>query len=497
MSILENKQVIAVVCNQWGDTGKGKFVDYFADWADVIARGTGGANAGHTITVNGKVFIFHLIPSGILYDRQGKCNIIGRGVVFDPRVLIEELDVLKKEGINVKNLKISHEAPLILPYHLLIDRYTDAVQKLGTTGRGIGICYGDYVMRQGLFVNDIFNRELFKEKLAKYAISKQHILSAMDKETAKKILSHDHLLNGQLWDEQALINQQKVVDLYTKTYAKRLSPFVTNTSRLLKDMHAKGKHILLEGAQGTLLSIDYGTTRYQTSSDSTIEGLAKGVGLKEEQVDYIFGITKSFYMTRVGNGPFPTEFGGKKSEFYCSEGHTKKEEQEKHGNNIPSLLASKDELLKGIGVRLIANEYGATTGRTRRCGWLDLVALKYAMEINGKHLTLTKVDVLTGIPKIRLCIGYAYKGKKMTYEGKTLRPRQKLGTFPRFSEILYECQPIYKEFEGWKEDITQIKTYEKLPAQVKTIIEYMEKFTGGSVDVISVGPDRNETIFRT
>lgn len=496
MSILDNKQVIAVVCNQWGDTGKGKFVDYFADWADVIARGTGGANAGHTITVNDKVFIFHLIPSGILYDTQGKINIIGRGVVLDPFVLIEELDILKKEGINVKNLRISHEAPLILPHHLLIDRYTDSVQKLGTTGRGIGICYGDYVMRQGLFVNDMQNPDAFKEKLSKYIASKQHILAAMDKEIAKKILSHEHLLNGTLWDEKELINPKKVIELYTKDYAKRVGPYVTNTSRLLKNMHAQGKHILLEGAQGTLLSIDYGTTRYQTSSDATIEGLTKGVGLKEQQVDYIFGITKSFYMTRVGNGPFPTEFGGKKSETYCIEGHTKQEEKEKYENKIPALLASKDEFLKGIGIRLIANEYGATTGRTRRCGWLDLVALKYSMEINGKHLTLTKVDVLTGIPKIRLCIGYTYKGKKMNYEGKTLRPGQKLDTFPRFSDILYSCTPTYKEFDGWKEDISGIKTYEKLPHQIKTIVEYMEKFTGGTVDVISVGPDRKETIFR-
>ncbi|MFH1916528.1 MAG: adenylosuccinate synthetase [Nanoarchaeota archaeon] len=497
MEFLNGKQVVGVVCNQWGDTGKGKIVDYLSDWADIIIRGTGGANAGHTIMVNGKKYIVHLIPSGILYDPQGKVNVIGRGVVFDPRVAIEELDMLKQEGINSDHLKISHEAPLILPHHILQDRYSDSTEKVGTTGRGIGICYADFVSRQGLFVNDMLNPELFKTKIIKYMTAKKHVFSAMNKDIAKKILSHEHLLNGYYYDETEIISTDKVVAMYTKTYRERIARYVANTTLFAIEQKKNGKHILLEGAQGLLLSIDYGTTKYQTSSDCSIEGLAKGAGLKDKDVDYVFGVTKAFYMTRVGNGPFPTEFGGQMSETYCSEGHTKTEETEKFGTRIPELLESPDEFLFGIGIRLISDEYGATTGRTRRSGWLDLVPLKYAMRINGKHMTLTKVDILKGIPTIKLCTGYTYDGPTMKYAGETLKKGMQITAFPRFSEVLYHCKPIYKEFPGWTEDITQIKDYTQLPQTLKDIVQFIEEYTGGRIDVISVGPDRKQTIFRT
>jgi len=495
MDLLNNKKVVAVVCNQWGDTGKGKLVDLISDWADVIVRGTGGANAGHTIIVGDQKFAFHLIPSGILRDVNGKTNVIGRGVAFDPRVLIEEINVLENNGIRVQNLKISHEAPLVLPFHLLLDRYKDQSEKVGTTGRGIGPLYTDNVSRVGLFVNDLLNPELFKEKLEKYYETKSLLLKGMNKNKVKKILSHNHLLNGYFYNPKTLIDFDKLTKLYLENYAEQLAPFITNTGRLVQQAKKSGKNILLEGAQGILLSIDYGTTKYQTSSDCSIEGLAKGSGLKESDVDYVFGITKAFYMTRVGNGPFPTEFGGRKSEIYCSEGHTETEEKAKY-DNIEDLLNSNNEFEQGIGIRLQGGEYGATTKRTRRNGWLDLVALKYAMKTNGPNLTLTKVDVLTGVNKIKLCVGYKYLGEQINYGGKTLRKNDIITEFPRFSEVLYNCQPIYETYNGWNEDISGLKNYSELPSNVKKIVKKIEEFTEGNVDFISVGPDREQTIFR-
>jgi adenylosuccinate synthase len=378
---------------------------------------------------------------------------------------------------------------------MLFDRYNDAKEKVGTTGRGIGLCYGDFVSRNILFVNDMLNPELFKQKLIRYIESKRDIIKCMDREVAKKILANN-LFSGFVYDEKDIINIDSVVKLYTQDYAKKLSRFVTNTSRLAQQALADGMHILLEGAQGLLLSIDYGTTKYQTSSDCSIEGLAKGSGLKEKDVDYVFGIAKSFYMTRVGNGPFPTEFGGQKSEGYCAEGHTKKEEQEKYGTKISQLIDSDDEFMQGIGIRLLSDEYGATTGRTRRCGWLDLVSLKYAMSINGPNLTLTKVDILKGVSKIKLCIAYKYNGPEINYEGRLLKTGTVLEDFPRFSEVLYSCVPVYKVLDGWQEDISKMTDYEELPLNVKKIIEFMEQYTGGHIDIISVGPERDQTIIR-
>ncbi len=494
--LLKNKQVVAVVCNQWGDTGKGKFVDLISDWADIIVRGTGGANAGHTIVVKGKKYIFHLIPSGILRDKEGKINVIGRGVALDPRVMLEEINILQENNMPVKNLKIAHDAPLVLPLHLLFDRYSDQSEKVGTTGRGIGPLYSDYVSRNSLFVNDILNPEVFKQKLKAYLESKKKKLEIMDKEVVKKILAHPHLENGIYYNKKTIIDFDRIVKMYTETYASTLKKFITDATEFVQKAKKEGKKILLEGAQGTLLSVDYGTTKYQTSSDCSIEGLSKGCGLKEKEVEYVFGITKAFYMTRVGNGPFPTELGGRKSEEYCSSGFTEKYEKEKYGNKVQELLQSKDEFEQGIGLRMISGEYGATTGRTRRTGWLDLVALKYGMKINGPNLTLTKVDILKGVKKIKLCTSYVYEGETTNYAGKTLKKGDKLDYFPRFSEILYNCKPVYKEFDGWNEDISNLRNYKDLPDNFKKIIEFTEKFTEGKIDVISVGPDREQTIFR-
>ncbi|MBT4349703.1 adenylosuccinate synthase [bacterium] len=493
---MSDKQVVAVTCNQWGDTGKGKLVDLLSNWADVIIRGTGGANAGHTIVVDGQQNIFHLIPSGILHDQNNKINVLGRGVAFDPRVLIEELDVLVQAGLSINNLKISHQAPLILPYHLLVDRISDKQQKIGTTGRGIGPLYTDFTARHSLFVNDIFNKEVFREKLTAFLQLKQSILNKLDKEQAKEVLNHPHLENGIYFDRENILNIEAIVEKYTGQYADRLRDYIVDLEEFTTKAKQDDKHILLEGAQGLLLSIDYGTTKFQTSSDCAIAGLAKGCGLRESEVDYVFGITKAFYMTRVGNGPFPTELGGQKSELYCASGNTKDEELSQYSGQVDKLLVSTDEFEQGVGMRLLGNEYGATTGRTRRAGWLDLVALKYAMQFNGSHLTLTKVDVLSKLAKIKLAVKYKYTGEDIFYAGKKITKGDELDFFPRFSEILYHCQPIYREFDGWQEDISKIEDYNNLPIQVKEIVDFIEDYTNGKIDVVSVGPDRGQTIFK-
>ena len=494
--LTKNKHCIAIVCNQWGDTGKGKFVDLFSDWADVIVRGTGGGNAGHTLVVNDQRYIFHLIPSGILYDSIGKINVIGRGVAFDPRILCEELEILNQSKKSYNNLKISHEAPLMLPYHLLVDRINDKSEKVGTTGRGIGPLYSDYYARKSLFVNDMLNKDLFAKKLRKFLAEKEAILKSLNKELAKKVLSHEHLCNGAFFDKKKVLNLDSIVEFYTGQFAEQLSHFITETSKIAKDTLHRQRNVLLEGAQGTLLSIDYGTTRYQTSSDCSIEGLAKGSGLKEKNVDLVLGITKAFYMTRVGNGPFPTEFGGKHGETWCDK-MKKEEEQKEFTSNLEDLLNDEENTLgQGIATRILGNEYGATTGRLRRTGWLDLVALEYSMGINGKHLALTKLDVLSKMKKIKLCTSYTYHGSDMVYADQILENGDIIDEFPRFSEILEKCEPNYLEFDGWMSDIYGETSLERLPKQLMHILEVIENLTGAHIDIISTGPDRNHTIVR-
>lgn len=493
---LSNKQCVAVVCNQWGDTGKGKLVDLLSTWSDIIIRGTGGANAGHTIVVKGQKHIFHLLPSGILHDAQGKINIIGRGVAFDPQAVLDEINILQQADLKLNHLKISHQAPLVLPYHILVDRLGDKAQKIGTTGRGIGPLYTDYTARHSLFVNDLFNKDLFREKLTQYLATKKNILATLDKEVAKEILAHPHLGAGIYYDPVNILNIEAIVDKYTGDFAKLLKDYVIDLEALVQTALATRKKILLEGAQGTLLSIDFGTTKFQTSSDCTIDGLARGAALRENQVDHVFGIAKAFYMTRVGNGPFPTEFGGKKSEDYCSQGITKEQEKKEHASKVESYMQGDDQFCLGIAVRLLGDEYGATTGRTRRNGWLDLVALKYAMRYNGPSLTLTKIDVLEQFAKIKLAIAYKYLGPDIFYAGQELKTGQTLDFFPRFSEILYHCEPIYQEFPGWQQSISQLENYEDLPEAIKNIINFIEQYTGGKIEIISVGPDREQTIFK-
>ncbi len=470
--LLKGVQIAAIFCNQWGDTGKGKFSDYFAShWADVSARGTGGNNAGHTVVVNGKEKIFHLVPAGITGDRDGKVNILGNGMVIDLEVLCHELNELDAEGISYNNLMISRDANVIMPYHVARDKAKDASQKeggIGSTGRGIGPSYTDKIARRGIMIGDLFDRDKLAEKINK----------------AREVY------------REQVINVDGTIDSLMP-FADRIKPFVRDTVSEMRSFVRQGKKILLEGAQGLLLSIEHGTYPYVTSSDCSLNGTASGVGLSARAVDLPLGVVKFPFMTRVGAGPFPTEFGGIRSEIYCGEdGHRKADELREYGipheivngkvvyNNrhsrILEMINSGDEFVQGIGVRLAAGEYGATTGRPRRTGWTDAVAAKYAVGINGPLLILTKPDSLSGTQNFKLCFGYDEAGSI---------------DFSRDEESLRRASPRYETYQGYGY-INDIRKYGKLPHSLRAAIRDFENFTRGRVAVVSVGADREETIVR-
>lgn len=496
-SSLQGTKTIAVVCNQWGDTGKGKLVDYLAEnWADIIIRGTGGANAGHTIVNQGKEYILHLVPSGILQDRKGKTNIIGEGVVLDPAELIRELSQLERAGLTHENLRISHRAKLVLPTHILLDRAKESKKgdgRIGTTGRGIGPAYEDHVSRRGMTVNDMMNPFQFAKKFSKLVTSTRHQLNAMevDSKIIKEIMQHPHLGNGTFYDEKKVFNEDEIVWNYTQEYAAKLKPLVMDTEKWVRENVGK-KNILLEGAQGLLLSIDYGTKPFVTSSDPSIQGLAKGAGLSTKDVDVTIGIVKA-YMTRVGGGPFPTEMGGKESETHCEDySNNKENEKEKFKE---AHVNHSNALLQGIGFRIAGGEYGATTKRPRRTGWLDLVTLRHAMNVNGKNLFLTKVDVLDACEKINVCTGYTYEGQDYFYAGKTLTKGDTLNEFPDDSTVLEHATPQYETLDGWKTNTTQARKKEELPTQLIEMVRFIETKTSGKVLGLCNGPEREQIIF--
>ena len=476
--LVRRKQIISVVCNQWGDTGKGKIVELLAAfWADITGRGTGGNNAGHTTVVGNQKRIYHLIPSGIVNDRMGKINILGNGMVIDLAVLCQELDELDTAGMPYNNLMISEDAFVTLPFHVKKDKSTTGTQKaggVGSTGRGIGPCYADKVSsRAGIMIRDLFNEDVIAARLKK--LGEYHSLLQADK------------------DE---------VMAYIKKYRERVKPFVRDTISEMQDFIRAGKRILLEGAQGLLLSSEFGTYPYETGSDCSANGTATGVGINARQIDMVLGIAKFPIMTRVGGGPFPTEFGGKKSEDYCAETNEdgtpthplttelnefgipfeKTSNGIKYDHNHPAILSLinlEDDFKKGIGLRLAAEEYGATTGRPRRIGRTDLMALKYAVGINGGDLVLTKSDVMQGAGNFDLCIGY-----------------ENLLNFKRDSVALRAAKPLYRRFEGFTENISQAGSFDELPDGLKDSIGYLEGFTLGKSRVISVGPERSQTIIR-
>jgi len=419
---------IVIVGTQWGDEGKGKIVDLLAEYADIVVRFQGGNNAGHTMVVNGKQFIFHLIPSGIL---QKKTCIIGNGVVVDPEVLLEELDRLNEKGIHVgpDELQISEKAHVIMPYHKAIDHAREKKKgdkKIGTTGRGIGPSYEDKATRTGIRFIDLIDPDVFREKVNANLEEKNFYL--------ENYLSSETL------------NPEKIIEQYNKD-AKRLKSHITNISVVINRAIKEGKKILFEGAQGTHLDIDHGTYPYVTSSNTIAGNACCGAGIGPKEITGVLGVAKA-YTTRVGLGPFPTELF--------------------------------DEI--GDSIQKKGSEFGATTGRKRRCGWLDTVLLKNAVYLNGlAGLVITKLDILDGLESIKICTGYEYKGEV-------------LNDFPASLKVLAECKPIYETLPGWPEDITNIREMEDLPQNTKNYLNRISEMTETPIHIVSVGPARDETI---
>ncbi len=422
---------IAIIGTQWGDEGKGKIVDILAKDATCVVRFQGGNNAGHTIVINGKKIILHHIPSGILH-KNIKC-IIGNGMVIDPEILLnKEIEVLRKENFEVsgENLKISKNAHVIMPYHKLIEEGRENscnLLKVGTTKRGIGPAYEDKISRRGIKIKDLLNEKLLSEKLDEILDEKNSLIAFYG---FKKI------------------EKNMIIDKYL-SYGEKLSNFVFDTHKILVEELKSGK-IIFEGAQGTLLDIDHGTYPFVTSSNTISGNIACGAGVGIKKIDRIIGITKA-YTTRVGLGPFPTEL--------------------------------KDE--KGDYLRDKGGEFGSTTGRPRRCGWLDLVALKYAVNLNNlTEIALTKLDVLDGLKEVKVCIGYKYKGKVFEY-------------FDNDLEFLNTIEPVYKVFKGWKvNDYKKITLFKELPIEAQNYIKFIEDSLNVPISIISTGPDRHSTIFK-
>lgn len=420
---------VVIIGAQWGDEGKGKVVDLLTEYVDIIVRFQGGNNAGHTVVINGEKTILHLIPSGILHPNK-RC-VIGNGVVVDPRVLLEEIDGLKNKGYlqDDRCLLLSESAHLIMPYHCRIDQAREELRgrrKIGTTGRGIGPAYEDKMARSGIRVIDLMNEKVFKEKLKTILSEKNDYLT--------RILG----TNGFEFPE--------IFEPY-REYARRLKKYVTNISILLEQEISKGKNVLFEGAQGTLLDIDHGTYPFVTSSNTVAGAICSGAGIGPTRIDSVIGVSKA-YTTRVGEGPFPTEL--------------------------------KDEV--GKKLRDDGGEFGSTTGRPRRCGWLDVVLLRYAARINGfTGIALTKSDVLRGLKKIKICTGYRYQGEEL-YE------------LPSDMEVFQRCQPVYEEWEGWDEDTREVKDFEHLPSPAKRYLRRIEELTKLKIIMVSVGAQRDEAI---
>ena len=419
---------VVVVGTQWGDEGKGKIVDLLAENADFVVRFQGGNNAGHTMVVGGEQFIFHLVPSGIL---QGKICAIGNGVVVDPGVLLEELERLSSRGIDVypQKFMISERAHVIMPYHKAVDAARENFKgdkKIGTTGRGIGPAYEDKATRRGIRFVDLMDPEALLEKVNTILDEKNFYL--------KNYLSADTL------DSESILGQYQ-------QYAEKLAPYVTNISVVLNRASKQGKQILFEGAQGTHLDIDHGTYPYVTSSNTLAGNACCGAGVGPAEINNVIGIVKA-YTTRVGKGPFPTE-----------------------------LFDDIGDKIQEKGV-----EFGATTGRRRRCGWLDTVLLRNSARLNGlSSVAITKLDVLGEIDSLKICTGYEYKGERMD-------------DFPASLKVLADCKPIYETLAGWPEDISTLKNYDDLPQNVKNYLKRIEELIDTPISIISVSPERDATM---
>ncbi len=417
-----------VIGLQWGDEGKGKIIDILAEDYDIIVRYQGGGNAGHTLVINDEKYVFHLIPSGILHP--GKKCVIGNGIVIDPALFLDEIAELSKRNINVNgNLFISDRAHVVFPYHKKLDLLIEEQKgdlMIGTTGRGIGPCYTDKIARNGIRITELYHKEHFKMKL-------------------EKTIEEKNRLFVNLYDAEP-ISWKEVYEEYS-AYADKISSFVCDTIELMAKAISDNKKILFEGAQGTLLDVDFGTYPYTTSSNAAACGASSGVGVSPKQVHNVLGIMKA-YTTRVGSGPFPTEVGGK----------------------------------LGDHIRKKGGEFGSTTGRPRRCGWFDAVAMQHSVRINdADSAVITKLDVLDDQETVKICTGYK-SGKKV------------YNNFPADLDALDVCEPIYEEVPGWMEDTSKVRNKEDLPENAINYIQTIEGYLGLKVKMVSVGPDRLQVV---
>ena len=423
-------KTVAIVGSQWGDEGKGKVIDYLATQADVVVRGQGGNNAGHTLVVGSKKFALRLIPSGVL--NPNTVNVIGNGIVFDPKGFLEEIEMLNSNEIDTRNIKISDRAHVVFPYHKELDALAEEARgdnKIGTTKKGIGPCYMDKTERSGIRICDLMDKDIFAAKLKAQVDAKNKLVTGV-------------------YGKGEMFNFEEIYNEYLG-YAEQIRNYVTDTSVVVYDAIKAGKKVLFEGAQGTLLDLDLGTYPYVTSSHPTSGGFAIGAGVGPNMIKDVVGIVKA-YTTRVGEGPFVTELD----------------------NEI------------GERIRVQGNEFGTVTGRSRRCGWFDAVIVRYATRVNGlTSISLMLLDVLTGFDTIKICTAYKMGDKILT-------------EFPASLEDLAKCEPVYEEFEGWTEDLTAVENYEDLPENAKKYVEKIEELTGVSVDMVSVGPKRTQTIVR-
>lgn len=419
--------VTVLVGSQWGDEGKGKIVDILSEKYDIVTRYQGGANAGHTVEIGDKQYILHLIPSGIL--RKGVVCVIGNGVVIDPTALLDEIALLEKNNIKVDGrLFISHNAHLIMPYHKLLDSISEqGNNKIGTTGRGIGPCYIDKFARKGIKIVDLLNKKVLEEKIRENLKEKNKLLE-------------------KIYDSKGL-DVEEIIEQYL-AFDKAIDKYIKDVPAFLNEAISKGKSILLEGAQGALLDVDHGTYPFVTSSSPTAGGACTGTGIPPTKIDNVIGIVKA-YTTRVGNGPFPTE-----------------------------LLNEEGENLRKTGA-----EYGATTGRPRRCGWFDAPLVKYSAMINGiDSVAITKLDVLSNFNEIKVCTGYKLNGKL-------------LKSYPTDLDRLSGIAPVYESLPGWKTDISNCLRYDDLPKKTKNYLNFISQKAGINISIISVGPKRQQTFY--
>ena len=417
---------LVVIGAQWGDEGKGKVIDVLTEEADILVRYQGGNNAGHTVVADGQEFIFHLVPSGLLHP--GKIGLLGNGVVIDPAALVEEIGRLRARGVDVERcVKVSDQAHVIFPYHKRLDLAEEAARtggKIGTTGRGIGPCYVDKVSRCGIRVADLCDPHTFPERLRLNVTEKNRLLKALYNE--------------------APVDYEEILKNYS-AHAKMLAPHVVNGTEFLRQAVQQGKRILFEGAQGTMLDLDYGTYPYVTSSNATAGGACIGTGLPPKALERVMGVAKA-YTTRVGEGPMPTEFPADMMDAFRKRG----------------------------------KEFGATTGRPRRCGWFDAVVVRYAMWVNGcDALAVTKLDVLDELDAIQVCVAYKYRG-------------QRLEQFPSSIEVLAQCEPIYESWPGWRADTSQAEGFEDLPGAAQRYLKRLEELAGVSLCLVSTGSKREQ-----